>query len=289
MNALITGASGFIGSHLTNALLSGQANTNVYTLDRTVREKISPAHHPIPADFSTPFLLPDHLPVPDVVFHLAQSRHYREFPGHAQDIYKVNIETTFHLIDWCKRKGVKRFIYASTGSVYKPSTELLTEVSETEAGNFYAASKLAAENLLRPYGEWTNVSVVRLFSPYGPGQKNMLIPNVIARILGNEEITLNQNTGLYLSPVYIDDCVEILIRLAETEQSKFAIYNLGGSQQTTLREIVNIIGAGTNKSPRVRITEGNVVNISADSSKIYRQSNYHPKFNLTDGLKKCYP
>ena len=286
MKILVTGASGFIGSHLVSALLRNPEH-EVYTADRSVLSPLSSRHYPIQIDFGGEFILPGNLPKPDAVVHLAQSRHYREFPDKAKDIYMVNVNSTFQLIDWCKRNGVSKFIYASTGSVYKSSTAILKESDETEASNFYAASKLAAENLLRPYSDSISIAILRLFSPYGPGQKNMLIPNIIDKILSGGEIQLNQNKGLLLSPIYIDDCTEIISRLISSEIKKFEILNLGGLKETSLREIIDLIASQSGKKANVKIQEGNAVNIRCDSSRIYNLTKYQPLTTLQEGLKKC--
>ena len=286
MKILVTGASGFIGSHLVSALLRNP-EYEVYTADRSLHSPLSSRHYPIQIDFSSEFVLPGQLPKPDAVVHLAQSRHYREFPDKAKDIYMVNVNSTFQLIDWCKRNGVAKFIFASTGSVYKNSTAILMESNETEASNFYAASKLAAENLLKPYSDSISIAILRLFSPYGPGQKNMLIPNIIDKILSGGEIQLNQNKGLLLSPIYIDDCIEIISRLISTEIKKFEILNLGGAKETSLREIIDLVASLSGKKANVKIQEGNVVNIRCDSSRIYNLTKYQPLTSLQEGLKKC--
>ena len=286
MKILVTGASGFIGSHLVSALLRNP-EYEVYTADRSLHSPLSSRHYPIQIDFSSEFVLPGQLPKPDAVVHLAQSRHYREFPDKAKDIYMVNVNSTFQLIDWCKRNGVAKFIFASTGSVYKNSTAILMESNETEASNFYAASKLAAENLLKPYSDSISIAILRLFSPYGPGQKNMLIPNIIDKILSGGEIQLNQNKGLLLSQIYIDDCIEIISRLISTEIKKFEILNLGGAKETSLREIIDLVASLSGKKANVKIQEGNVVNIRCDSSRIYNLTKYQPLTSLQEGLKKC--
>ena len=286
MKILVTGASGFIGSHLVSALLRNP-EYEVYTADRSLHSPLSSRHYPIQIDFSSEFVLPGQLPKPDAVVHLAQSRHYREFPDKAKDIYMVNVNSTFQLIDWCKRNGVAKFIFASTGSVYKNSTAILMESNETEASNFYAASKLAAENLLKPYSDSISIAILRLFSPYGPGQKNMLIPNIIDKILSGGEIQLNQNKGLLLSPIYIDDCIEIISRLISTEIKKIEVLNLGGAKETSLREIIDLVASLSGKKANVKIQEGNVVNIRCDSSRIYNLTKYQPLTSLQEGLKKC--
>src|SRR4051812_17570185 len=115
MNILITGAAGFVGSHLL-AQLSGQHK--LYAIAR----KVSAFHHPstdwIEHDLTLPLDWNKFPKQVDVVFHLAQSRHYREFPEQVADIFDVNVRSTVELLDYARKVGATRFIYASSGGIY---------------------------------------------------------------------------------------------------------------------------------------------------------------------------
>lgn len=286
MRILITGGTGFIGKNLIRHVLKTQPSDMVYSLQRETGTALSARHILVPCNLSDA-----NAPLPaegvDVVVHLAQSRHYREFPGQANDIYSINVDSTFRLAEWARQHGVKKFIFASTGSVYKTSEEPLKETDAVLASNFYSASKLAAENLLHPYGNYFSVDIVRIFSPYGPGQANMLIPNMIQRIRDGQEITLAGGKGLVMSPLYIDDCTEVLRRLFAIAGTGTNIYNLGGSETASLYEIILHISADLGIEPKLKGTDDDFLNISADSSRIYELVNYHPVTGLIDGLKKC--
>ncbi len=88
--------------------------------------------------------------------------------------------------------------------------------------SLYGASKLSAELLLQHYGTLFETVLMRIFGVYGPGQKDMLIPSTIRRVLNDEEITLAGGAGVYLSPLFVTDCVEMidaLIRLQFSSHS----------------------------------------------------------------------
>src|SRR5207245_1959041 len=84
----------------------------------------------------------------DAVAHLAQSRAHRQGLEGAADLFAVNVAATFRLLHWAKGAGVRRFLFASSATVYRPQSGRLTEASPCAPSGFYAASKLAAEQLL---------------------------------------------------------------------------------------------------------------------------------------------
>ncbi|MBK9401275.1 MAG: NAD(P)-dependent oxidoreductase [Bacteroidetes bacterium] len=288
MKILVTGASGFIGSNLITYLLDHMQGVSVYCLSRPEKGAPDERCKRLVCDLSkgNDAVFPDENF--DVVIHLAQSRHYRDFPAQAADIYAVNVQSTFALAEWARKHGVNRFVMASTGSVYQPTGQLLKETDPVFPGSFYTASKLAAENLLRPYCEFYSIDVLRIFSPYGKGQKNMLVPNLIGSIRQGKQVTLSGKDGLVLSPVYIDDCSALIYGLLKAETAGYEVYNLGGAGTVTLREmameISRIAGCELNI---VEDTSRPVVNISSDSGKLYSKTGYFPAVNIQDGLKKC--
>src|SRR2546426_11157922 len=93
---------------------------------------------------------PSRLPASvDVIIHLAQSRQFRRFPEQAADIFAVNTAATARLLDFARRAGARSFVYASSGGVYGGSETPLSESAALRPGNFYAASKTAAELLVQ--------------------------------------------------------------------------------------------------------------------------------------------
>ena len=238
MNLLITGANGFIGKHLISKL------TNKHLVFSVSRCKILSdlKINLIEADLSKPEFtkkFPNNI---DCVVHLAQSNKYRDFPEHAYDIHKININATFEILEWCRLNKIKKYILASTANVYSPSNDAFSETSTIFPKSFYGSTKLCAENLSLQYQKFFQVNILRLFTVYGAGQKNMLIPNIIERIKLKKAIFLAQNIGLYLSPIHVTDVVEIICKFAELpNQNNERIINVCGDQIVTLGKIVSII------------------------------------------------
>ena len=198
---LLTGATGFIGRRFATRLL--QAGVAVDALARDP-SRLPAGVQAIPADLAAPGWeagLPRGI---DAVAHLAQSRAYRQGLDGAADLYAINVAATFRLLQWGRASGVGAFLYASSANVYAPSTGRLTEASACVPGTPYAASKLAGEALVLGYAAAFRSIVCRLFTVFGPGQADMLIPAMIDKVRRGEPITLAQSAGLYLTPLHVD-------------------------------------------------------------------------------------
>ena len=289
MKWLITGANGFIGRNLLRHLLETEDDTSCVVMQRHPHQYSHPRLKYVEADLSSDFASSlDHLKVNGVLF-LAQSSRFREFPAGAEDMFRVNTEAAARLAFWAANTGVSRFIYASTGSVYVPGEGLLKESSPVAAASYYAASKLAAEHLLTPYGAILKVDILRIFNPYGPDQKNMLIPGLIERIGKKEPVTLNGGKGMVLRPLYISDLTEIIKRLMKQDAGKGCdVYNLGGSETTHLGEIADFVASTLGVELTKIEPEGSApLTLAADSDKIYKLTHYFPLVHWKDGIKKC--
>lgn len=240
MNILITGVNGFIGRH-TYQLLA--AKHDVFGVTRSLASgHLPPDAKSVCADLSDRTfveLLPQNI---DCIIHLAQSQQYRNFPDGADDMRRINIDATCKLLDWARKTRVKQFIFTSTANVYGKSTALLTESHATQPETFYGASKLAAEHLVRQYRNYFQVDILRLFTVYGPGQKGMLIPNIIERIREGQPVHLARGVGLYLTPIYIDDVAATIAKLIETPSTTAVrLLNACGDKVSHLGEIVKAL------------------------------------------------
>jgi len=181
MNILISGADGFVGSNLLKKLLE-EGSHEVYALSKKSGLQSSRKCHVIKCNLSDENftkVLPNNV---NVVVHLAQSNQYQNFPNEVDDIFKVNIIATQHLLDWSRKTGIKKFIFASSGNVYKPKNIMHSEEDACEPIGYYGATKYAAEQLMKAYNNFFQISILRLFGIYGPGQNKMTIPNIIKKI-----------------------------------------------------------------------------------------------------------
>lgn len=283
---LITGAPGFIGRHMVQALLDSGAT--VYAVSRHHQSSTQPRHIPVDADLSA-LGWTERLPTPvDVVLHLAQSTRYREFPDGSFDMLRVNVDSTLELLEWARIHGVAQFLFASTGNVYRPNPVLHTEDDPCQPTSMYSATKLSAEYLVQQYAKYFRTVIVRLFGVYGPGQKDMVVPNMIDCVRTGKDITLAQGIGLRFTPIYVSDCVTMLQLLLDAGHNDISgeVYNVAGNEVTTLARIVELIAEHLHLPQNTRRTENTPAFLQGSITKICNRINYKPQVGVAKGVSR---
>jgi nucleoside-diphosphate-sugar epimerase len=279
---LITGAEGFIGSRLISTL---RGKHDLFGLVRPKPEgERPPGVRWLEHDLSKPLdqaRLPGRL---DAIIHLAQSRHYRDFPEQAKDIFDVNVHGTFQLLEYARLAGVKCFIFASSGGVYGYSYERFFETDPVNPLNFYMSSKYTAELLLANYQSYFKTIVLRLFFVYGPGQRGMLIPNLLGKIMKGELITIEGNPGFRINPIYIEDAIRVFEPALDLETS--ALFNVAGDEAVTLTDLANLIGEAAARRPQIHYraipVSGDLI---GDNERMKEVLKVLPEISLLEGLK----
>ncbi len=257
---LVTGAAGFIGSHLCEALLAD--GHLVLGLDafipyypRALKERnLAPLYAQPGFTFAEVDLRSGHLePLlagVDAVVHLAAMaglvRSWQEFEGYMT----CNVLATQRLLDAAARAGSPHVVHASTSSVYGRFATG-DESAALEPISPYGITKLAAEKLVLAYGQQFGVraTVLRLFSVYGPRQRPDMGYNIfIRRMLAGETITVDGDGTDSRSNTYVLDCVEGIRRaLAQPEVSMGQIFNIGGGQEVNVIEVLGMLEELTGK------------------------------------------
>ena len=120
----------------------------------------------------------------------------------AVDIFDVNLGATARLLDYARRAGVERSVFASTATMYRPSHGPLGESSPILCTSYYSASKRAAELLIEQYRELFGCWLIRIFTVYGIGQRDQLIANLVRRVASDEPVTVEGHSGLPVSPIH---------------------------------------------------------------------------------------
>ena len=275
-SVLITGASGFLGRNLSSRL----SRSERYKLILINREN----HFDLSANSWT-----DKIPTAqvDIIVHLAQSNRFREFPEGAEDIFKVNMASTFELLEWARNHGVKRFIFASTGNVYKEQQDKATEFSDCDPGSFYAVSKYCAEKLIESYANVFEVINARIFGLYGPGQKDNLIDNIIKSVQSGNEITLASGKGLFITPVFIEDAIDSFICLMNSSiPNPKLVVNLAGDETLSLHDIVFSISEVIGKSPEIKETGEDPKYLCGDNLKFKNIFGASDFIDFDEGIRK---
>ncbi len=291
MKILVTGATGFIGRNLLPALVNLGGNNSVLAVaHQLTAEELHFSVNWVAADLSVSKWtksLPDE--DFDVVIHLAQSNHYREFPNQGMDIFSINVKATFELAEWALKHNVKRFLFASTGNVYGTKDSMLLEEDRCYPEAMYGASKLSAEILLKPFSKFMDISVLRFFSVYGPGQAGTMLPEIIKRFNRGDEITLAGNVGVKFNPIYVDDCVSAINLLIATPATRgYEVLNIGGREIVDLRLVSELLEEFGRKKTVTCVTSDSPKQIVGSIEKFHQLYGFAEKVCFREGLRRVF-
>lgn len=239
MKVLIIGSGGFLGKNLFNYLL----DQNIDVIGCSSAE-----HHGICADtglLSSQFSIP---PDTHTVIYLSQSPYYRQVPEMAEHLLSVNVVSAVKVAELARRANVKHFIYTSTGNVYKPSFEPLSEEAPVSRNNWYALSKIHAEESLSLFRNDFDVTIMRLFGVYGTGQTDKLIPNLFNTVLQRRKVFVDRNSidandidGLRISLINVVDLVKIFLQCITSSNLKSYLLNISSHEVVSIRHITKLI------------------------------------------------
>jgi len=288
MNILITGAAGLLGQNLV-ALLSEEHI--VYALIRDGEELICKNENIkiIRSDLYS--FNSDILPTDiNVIYYLAQSRRFREFPGGVFDMFEINIYSPLKCIEWAVKNGVKKFFYASSGGVYRNPTRPVKEFFDivvNEKNGFYIDSKLCGEILLKNFSSYFETfTILRPFFMFGPGQnRSMLIPRLIMNIKNGNEIIINNKEGIKINPIYIEDAAKAFGKLIDLEGEY--IFNIAGNEIVNIKELANLISNIADCKPVFKYVDKKQFDLVADI-ELMKKMLHIPEISLMDGLQKTY-
>ena len=283
---LITGANGLLGRNLVE-LLSKKYKVYALVQDKKkIKFKIKKNISILEIDLANINLkkLPSDI---DIIYYLAQSNQFKNFPRGTSDMISVNIITPNILAKWGIQKGVKKFIYTSTGGVYSGQIKSIKENKNINANKqigFYNNTKLSAEMLLRNYtNNFETLTIIRPFFIYGFGQKkNMLIPKLILNIKNNKEITIHGNQGIKINPIYVTDAANAMFKILNLKKSM--IINLCGKEVISLKTLILLIGKYLKKKPIIKYNHLFQSNLIGNSI-LMRKKLINPKIDLKKGIK----
>ncbi len=300
MKCLVTGAAGFIGSHLCERLL--QAGHAVRGIDafipyypRAVKEaNLAAVRAQRGFEFRAADLRTDPLDElvegVEAVFHLAAMpglpRSWTDF-----DLYEgCNVTGTQRLLEAVRgRPSLKRFVYASTSSVYGRFASG-DETLPPRPISPYGVTKLAAENLCRAYAEEQGLPLVvlRYFSVYGPRQRpDMGYHKFVAALLAGQPITVFGDGQQVRGNTYVADCVEATALAAEALPGE--TYNVGGGEAVALWDVIRKLEALTGRRAEVLRQpprSGDQRSTFADTTKLTRHLGWRPRVGLDEGLAR---
>jgi len=305
MRILVTGGAGFIGSHLVEKLLGvghevvivddfndfydpqiKQANIAGFAKDVAVCHVDLRENDSVRTVFSREKV--------DVVVHLAARAGVRPSIQSPRLYYDTNVLGTLHLLEAARAKGVERFIFASSSSVYGASKTVPFSEEEhlTQTLSPYAATKIGGEFLCSTYSHLYKMRIValRYFTVYGPRQRpDLAIHQFTRRICAGDPIDQFGDGTTQRDYTYIDDTIQGTMAALDYNGPPYDVFNLGESQTIQLKDLISAIENAVGKKAKIsRLSEqaGDMPRTYADISKARKLLGYNPTTKLSEGLPK---
>lgn len=298
---LITGCAGFIGSNFVKSLIN--KNYNLIGVDnlRTGKEKFI-------VDFKKKknfkFKKLDLLNKKDldklfkdkfeIIFHFAANADVRL--GHKNPLSDLQYNTimTSNLLEKCREKRIKKFIFCSTGSIYG-ETKIIPTPENAEfpiQTSMYGASKLACEGLIQAYSEAYNLQcyIYRFVSILGPNYTHGHVIDFYNKLLKNKNILKVLGDGNQRkSYLHVNDCVRAINQTIKSEKKKINIFNLGTNQTITVKDSIRTICKNLKLNPKIIFSGGkrgwigDVPHIHLKINKV-KKTGWKPKYSIKDSI-----
>jgi len=303
---LVTGADGFIGSHLTEELVRLGHDVRAFTLYNSFNswgwldqseKNILDSLDVFSGDIRDPHGVKTAMVGCDVVLHLAALIAI-PYSYHSPDTYvDTNVKGTLNIVQAARELGIEKVVHTSTSEVYGTARYVpIDEGHPLQGQSPYSASKIGADQIAMSfYNSFeTPVSIIRPFNTYGPRQSaRAIIPTVISQIAnGNKTIKLGA-----LHPTrdfnYVMDTVGGFISIAENDSSIGEVINIGSNYEISIGELVKLIAEVMNvdielqtESQRLRPEKSEVERLWADNTKASEQLGWAPAYGGVEGLRR---
>lgn len=307
-NILITGGAGFIGSNLTKSLLKHKRNIQITCLDNfdnfyspkvkraNIKTYLKNSNYKlVEGDIRDLNRIKTKLSKHyDVIIHLAAKVGVIPSLQNPMLYTDVNVMGTQKLLEFARESHCKKFIFASSSSVYgvNPNVPWNENESVLKPISPYASTKISGELLGHVYAQLYNFQFIalRLFTVYGPGQRpDLAIYKFVKLISEGKPITIYGNGETKRDYTYINDIVSGIIAALDYSKSIYEIINLGNHKPVKLFKLVKVIEKVLGKKARVfKLPQqpGDVPITYADISKAARLLDYKPRTHFYDGLQK---
>jgi len=308
MNVLITGATGFLGSHLVRRLYGRH---HLVCLARDPGSVVARAGLPpsagsgqtaarpggsalggvhasmetVAGDLRDPAFASGLPRQVDAVVHLAVVPPSSGAPP--LEMAQVNTLGTLLLLEHAVRCGARRFVYGSTGSVYGVGPEPFSEEAPPRPADVFAVSKLAGELMVGAYRGRLSTAVLRFFYLYGFGQPaHLLVPRLYDRIQRSEPVTLGRGGGPALSFTYIDDAVEAVVRALESDDE--LTLNVAHSRPHTILALAETLGHLAGCRPVFATSGEKGQDLMADVRRLEETLGFRARVDLDEGLGRTF-
>jgi len=303
---LVTGAAGFIGSHLTERLLAlgvrvvGVDNFCDFYDPAIKRRNLATAlasggFELVEADIRDAAAMDATVARtrPGAIVHIAAMAGVRPSIQRPRLYSEVNLDGTVSLLDAAARHGVERFVFASSSSVYgnNPKVPFAEDDPVDHPISPYAATKRAGELLCHSWHHLYRLPVacLRFFTVFGPRQRpDLAISKFLRMVRDGEDLPVFGDGSTSRDYTYVDDIVDGVLAAMQRIEG-FRIYNLGGSSPHSLTELIDTVGRVTGIAPRLKrlpMQAGDVERTFADVRRAADELGYAPKVSLEEGIAR---
>jgi len=302
---LVTGAGGFIGSHLTERLVALGARVRAFVRYNSRHDVGLLAMLPpsllrevevVQGDLRDAEAVREAFTGIEVAFHLGALIGIPYSYLHPREVVETNVLGTLNVLIAARDKGVARLVHTSTSEVYGTASYApIDETHPLQGQSPYSASKIGADKLAesfhKSYG--VPVAIIRPFNTYGPRQSaRAVIPTIITQALTRDKILLG-NLHPKRDFTYIDDTVEAFLRMAECPHSVGEVVNVGSGREISVGELARLILSLIGKEARIetdprrlRPAESEVKRLLADNRKAKKLLGWQPTITLEEGLRR---
>ena len=302
---LVTGAGGFIGSHLVDDLLSRGANVTAFVhynarnhwgmLEGRYEEK-TPNLTVVAGDISDTHFVRKSVSEKDVVFHLAALIGIPYSYTAPESYINTNVKGTLNVMQACLESSIDHVVHTSTSEVY--GTAQYTPIDEKhplQGQSPYSASKIGADKIAESYYYSFDlpVTIIRPFNTFGPRQSTRaVIPTIITQALTSNEIKLGS-----LNPIrdltYVTDTAQGFIKMAESKKTVGKTINTGSGRSITVGNLADLIIKQINpnisiicENIRIRPEKSEVMQLLCDNRLAWELARWEPKYTLEEGISK---
>jgi len=303
---LVTGAGGFIGSHLTEELVRQGEEVRAFVrynsrnqkgLLEDLPEEIKDQIEVIPGDLKDPDGVKKAVRGCKKVFHLGALIAIPYSYFHPFNFVQTNVVGTAHLLNAClEEDSVEHIIHTSTSEVYGTAQYVpIDEKHPLQAQSPYAASKIAADKLAESYylSFGLPVAIIRPFNTFGPRQSlRAIIPTIISQAIEDKKIRLG-NLGPRRDFLYVKDTIRGFIQFGRCNEAIGKAVNIGTGKDISIEELVKMVlslmekqGEVETEERRIRPDKSEVMQLLSDTRLAQKLFKWEPRYTLEEGLKE---
>ena len=303
---MVTGADGFIGSHLVERLLEKGARVRAFVfynafnrwgwLDTLSKDQLRKVDF-FCSDVRDPNGVGEAMKGVDVVFHLAALIGI-PFSYHSPDSYvDTNVKGTLNVLQAARKEGVKKIVHTSTSEVYGTAQSVpISESHPLNPQSPYAATKAAADHLAQSFYLSFGLPVVTLrpFNTYGPRQSaRAVIPTIITQLAAGQKTIHLGNIQTARDFNFVSDTVEAFVKVAESRKNDGQVLNVGSGREVSIVDLAGLIAKImktdvkiVTKKERLRPVLSEVERLLCDAARLRELCGWFPKVTLEQGLSQ---